>query len=279
MVRFRVGRPITLSHEFLVDETETVLTPASVTVTVTALGASTPVATGAATLTVTVYSRSIGMLPEGVYTVRWDGTTAVDTEYIEVAGCPLFTVKEARQSDADFSPYTPVDIVHYREVVEDEFERVAGRSFIPVTRRFRVDWDGWGDTLTLPVRDVRSLVDFDPISVDVTGPDLADLDVDTDGVISGLCGSQAGAYIATVAYGFPSVPLDIKRVGMIRTRWYLAAERSGIPDRATSFQPVDGGTYAIATPGQRGSHTGLPEVDEALNGYTLEILNSFGGFM
>lgn len=280
MQRFISGRPVNLTHEFTDDASETALIPGTVTVTVTPIGGTTPVSTGSPTLAGSVYTRSVGMLATGVYTVVWTGVTsavtvAVDTEYVEVAGGRLFTVKEARASDDDLtaSRYPPADVMYYRTVVEDEFERITGRSFIPVTRRFRQDLDGSGMHL-LPVRDVSTLVS---IEIEGAALDLSGVDVDTDGIISGLPATAQGPVWVTVTYGFTSVPADVKRVGMIRTRYFLASERSGIPDRATTYQPADGGTYSLATPGVRGSHTGMPEVDEALDGYTYDMLNSILG--
>lgn len=276
MARYLTGRAVNLSHTFNDDESETGLTPASVTVTVTALGAATAAFTGPAQATGTVYTVAVGALPAGMYAVVWDGgATATDTTYIEVAGGNIFSVPYVRKKDQELTAqrFPTADVIYYREVVEDEFERITGRSFVPVTRRLRIDVDGT-DTVVLPVRDVRALVALDGPNGAV---DVTTLDVDPDGLISGLSALTVGPYVATVAYGFRTPPADIQRVGLIRLRSLLMAERSGIPDRATSFQPGDGGTYTLATAGRGGSRTGIPDVDAALSDFTYSLLESIVG--
>lgn len=284
MARYLTGRAVNLSHSFHDDETETDLTPASVTVTVTAVGASVATVTGPATKTGAVYTFTAGALPEGIYAVLWNGgATATDTEWIEVAGGRLFSVPYVRAKDADLTAqrFPAEDVTQKRETVESEFERITGRSFIPVTRRIRVELDG-SDSKVLPVRDVRALVALSgPIPARPASPtvavDVSTLDVDPDGILSGLCLLPTGVYVATVAYGFTTPPADIKRAGLIRIRSLLMEVTSGIPDRATSFQPGDGGTYTLSTPGRGGSRTGIPDVDATLADYTYDIVNSILG--
>jgi hypothetical protein len=50
----------------------------------------------------------------------------------------------------------------------------------------------------------------------------------------------------------------------------LVAGRSRIDERATLMQIPDFGTFNLATPGQRGSWTGIPDVDVVIDQYTLD---------
>lgn len=272
MERYLTGRAVTLTHKFLNDES--VLTPATVTVTVTREASpGTPVFTGTASQASGVYTVSPGLLPEGVYVAIWDGSTAIDTTVFEVVGGYLFSIPELRESDEDLDDparYPTADVKQKRRVTEWEFQTITGRSFIPRTATVRLLADG-SDWVWPGVYDIRKVVSAkgtDGVSV------LDEISVDDIGGLTGFGCLPRGVYTLEIAYGFTFVPEDIKRVGMLRSRYHLMSEKSGIPDRATSFQPVDGGTYTLSTPGVRGAHTGIPEVDEVLRNYTYEILGA-----
>ncbi|MFJ5542425.1 hypothetical protein [Micromonospora chalcea] len=270
MARYLAGRAVNLTHTFLDDETA--LTPETVTVTVTRAGATTATTTGAATRAGDVYTYSAGMLAEGVYLVRWDGgATAVDLVPVEVTGGPLFTITELRDSDDELTAqrFGTAQVRNVRDVVESEFQRITGRSFTPRTA-FLAAADTPSPGGLLPFYDVRS------VAV-VGGVDAGSvLPVDRLGQFAYAPEIPADATGVEVAYGFTTTPPGIRRVGMLYARWLLMAERSGIPDRATSFQPADGGTYTLSTPGRAGAETGIPDVDAVLKGYRPDIINSVG---
>lgn len=266
MPRYLTGRAVTLAHTFLNDEDA--LTPETVSVTVTRAGASVPAVQGEAVRAGTVYTFPAGMLPEGQYAVKWDGSTAVDVETIEVVGGYLFSIPEARASDEDLTAdrFPAPEVRHYRDVVESEFERITGRSFTPRTRfleRSKVP----GPTDLLPVADIRSVAIVGGLSA---GPAT----IERVGDFGYLTSCPEDASGIEIAYGFTAAPEGIARVGKLYLRYLLTAERSGIPDRATSYQPVDGGTYTLATAGRGGSETGIPDVDAVLKDYDFEIINS-----
>ncbi|MEU7773667.1 hypothetical protein AB0C44_20300 [Micromonospora taraxaci] len=266
MGRHLTGRAVNLSHAFLDDETP--LTPEAVTVTVTREGATTATTTGPALKSGDVYTYSAGALPEGRYAVRWDGgVTAVDLAAVEVVGGHLFTLPELRGTDEDLTPqrFPTVETKLAREVVEAEFQRITGRSFTPRTAYLAAsELPAPGELL--PFRDVRSVTVLGtspgPVAVERIGPYayMPELPDDATGV--------------EVAYGFTNVPTGIHRVAMIYARWLLVAERSAIPDRATSYQPADGGTYTLSTPGRGGAETGIPDVDAVLDGYRLKMVEA-----
>ncbi|MEU8086332.1 hypothetical protein AB0B57_22320 [Micromonospora sp. NPDC049101] len=266
MGRYLAGRPVTLAHTFLDDDTA--LTPAAVQVTVTRAGAAVPTAEGPAVATGDVYAYSPGMLAPGVYTVRWDGgATAVDITSVEVVGGFLFTVPELRNADPDLSAerFPASEVRLARDVVEAEFQRITGRSFTPRIAFLSVsDLPGWGELL--PFADIAS--------VTTSGGTAASLAIERVGHFAYMPELPAGTTGIEVSYGFPVVPDGIKRVGLLYARWLLHEDRSGIPDRATSFQPADGGTYTLATPGRSGYETGLPAVDAVLEAFRFKIIES-----
>ncbi|MEU4714686.1 hypothetical protein AB0F73_13655 [Micromonospora purpureochromogenes] len=266
MARYLAGRGVNLAHTFLEDETP--LTPAEVTVTVTRDGSSTPAITGTATRAGDVYTFSAGMLPEGCYAVRWDGgPLAVDVVTVEVTGGPLFTIPELRASDEDLTAarFGTAEVRLAREVVEAEFQRITGRSFTPRTAYLAAaDFPAPGELL--PFRDVRS--------VTALGPSTGPLAVERIGPYGYAPELPEGTTGVEVAYGFTSTPEGIHRAGMLYARWLLNEERSSIPDRATSFQPGDGGTYTLATPGRAGYETGIPTVDAVLEGFRNRLVDA-----
>lgn len=270
-MRFLSGRGFTLSHAFLNDET--VLTPPAVAVSVYPDGSDIASFTGPATAEGDDWKVTVPVQPVGLYRVVWNGgSVAVDTDFVEVTGAQLFTVPEARESDSEIASaneYPAAEIAHYREVVESEFETITGRSFTPRLRLVSIETDG-SDACWLGLFDVQSCEA-------ITGPDGA-LDaslypVDENGVVSGLSGLPAGTRLVfSVLYGFRFPPLDVKRAGLVRLRYLLAAESSGVPDRATSYVAAEGGTFTLATAGRGGSKTGIPEVDAVLAMYSRSVL-------
>jgi hypothetical protein len=281
--RFRTGRSVTLNHTFLDDETA--LTPEAVTVTITRDGVVDPVTSGSATANGPVYTYTPGVLPEGCYSSTWDGGPGVvDVERFEVTGGFLFSIPEVRASDPDLTQakYPAATIRAAREDVEAEFQRITSRSFVPRTAVVELVAGG-GDPV--PVSDGWDSVAFTPASDEVVVPFYDVRSVTIDGVPQAVSrfGAMAtvtlpeGTYTAEVAYGFTAVPNDIRRVGLLLVKHYLAEPNSGIPDRATTFQPTDGGTYTLATAGRAGYETGLPDVDAVLKDYTFEIVNDVTG--
>lgn len=265
-MRYLVGRPVALRHVFV--DGDDVLSPPAVTVTVTRAGSTDPTIDGPAAPDGDGWTLAAGLLPMGLYAVRWDGgSTAVDMTSVEVVGGRLFGVPELRAADPELTVERhPADVVEaVRTTVEAEFERITGRSFvrrllyIPV-----VELPECGHLL--PVRDVAEVtalgVEPEAVTVERFGAYayVPELPPETTGV--------------EILYGLPAVPAGIKRAGLLFARWLLLEDRSGIPDRATSYQPAEGGTYSLATPGRAGAETGLPVVDAVLAGYQHRIVES-----
>jgi hypothetical protein len=268
-VRFLSGRAAILRHTFLDDESVMVVPAVSVTVR-DALGAT--VYTGDATSSGNEWTVTVPQLTEGVYTASWQaGATATDVDLFELVGGFLFTIPEARGSDVDLADterFPTGSVKHYREVVEDEFERITGRSFVPRVARVEVEADD-SPSLFLGYFDATTVKAIDGPSGAV---DVAGWTVDRLGFLRSPYGLIDGdRYTVTFQYGFAQVPEDVKRAGLLRLRSLLTAERSGIPDRATAFVAHEGGNFTLATPGRAGYETGIPDVDATLKRYKYEI--------
>jgi hypothetical protein len=272
-MRFLVNRPLNLSHTFYEDDEETPLTVSSVTVTLSdwqgAVIASSPATDGGSGN----WTVSFPAQPLGNYTAAWDTGSQVDSDSLEVVGGFLFSVPQARKSDdylADQVAFPASEIIEYREVVENEFEKITGRSFTTrIAERTFTGVSGAQDFIAL-IPDAQSLEAVWVNGLEVT--DLTGWTVNRLGVVSApdLAVYDGDAVTVRVRYGFANPPRDVARAGMIRLRSLLASEDSGIPDRATTWQPQEGGTFRLATAGQGKWRTGIPEVDSTLRDYALD---------
>lgn len=280
----------TLSHTFLVDETPT---DSSTTVTyavVDATGAS--VASGNASSSATgVYSFVLAAQSAlKALTVTWSATIAGSatsaTTYAEVVGGLFFSLAQARSSDAslaDTSIYPTADLVAARLEVEVECENICDLAFVPRYARVVLDGTGTSDLLLQhPDRTYRSVAEVRTVrSVSMSdSPDgtftsfsaaqLADLAAAADGTLRRTGGDVFTAghrnVIVEYEYGLDAPPSDLVREAKIRLRTVLNANKSGVPDRASSFTMTDGGTFRLDMPGP--FKTGIPTVDAAYGRYS-----------
>lgn len=291
----RVARsaPATLTHTFVVDET---LTDAAAGVTVTITDANgTAVVTGAAAThgTVGVYTYAMaGQALLARYSVAWTGTfsgsSVTETDWVEVAGGFLFNLVDARGSDpalADTSKFPTAALKSSRQEVEDELEMICDRAFVPRYRRAVLDGSGAPDLMlsdfewaasgrsAADVRSVRSATMAPQVGqafVALTAGQLASCIVTADGMLRRVDGNiwteGVQNVIVEYEYGWDSPPSELVRAAMVRLRDRLSIPLTGIPDRASSFTAVDGGTYRLDMPGAY--KTGLPLVDAVYSRYS-----------
>lgn len=272
-MRFLANRPINLSRTFFEDDEETPLTLAGVTVTLSDWQGN-RIASEDAVNNGDVWSVSFAGQALGSYVASWDTGNWTEGETVEVVGSFLFSVPQARASDSyltDKAAFPSDEIRKYREVVEAEFERITSRSFTTriAERRFVADESPEFVSLIPDAQRVES-VSINGTRVD----DISGWSVTPMGKVIAPTGAthDGDALIVRIRYGFTHAPADVSRAGTIRLRSLLAAEDSGIPDRATTWQPQEGGTFRLATPGQGKWRTGIPEVDSTLKNYALDAV-------
>ena len=215
------------------------------------------------------------------FTWKVGGVTRITT-LCDVVGGYYFTVAQVRTFDlslADSTKYPNPLIQARRREVEDECEWITRQAWVPRYRRRVIPGTG-SDSLRLGVaspRTIRTVRVYNPDQTTytlLTATELAALRITESGVVTRMDGSgwPAGQNITIeYEYGNDRPPSDLQHATLTRLRGRLNAERTGIPDRATSFTVGNaggaGGVFTLATPGQRGATTGIPEVDATYERY------------
>lgn len=274
-MRILKGSPATLSATFYdVDQPVDV---GGVTVTVTRADGS-QLATGPATSAAPgQYAYDLPAQDDlNVLTVDWSAAGARQTTYAEVVGGTFFEIAELRAYDtvlANTTKYPTSALLDAREAVEAEFEGVCGRAFVPRYHRETVYGDGTG-TLWLSKPEPLRI-----ISIVVDGQDWAGKGFqrpDYNLRVLSLPGSSVWPrdrpVVIEYEYGMFQAPIRIKQAALKRAKYSLVASTSRIDERATVMNVPDFGNFVLATPGVRGSYTGIPEVDVVLDDYAIGSL-------
>jgi hypothetical protein len=291
LTRAAKGAPTTLRHTFYIDEEPT---DASGTVTVAVTNpAGTSVSAGNATSAGAGTGEYTYVLPGQAaltyLTVVWsatiDGTALTETTYVDVSGAHFFTLAAGRASDqslSDTNRYPTADLVAARLEVETECETICDRTFVPRYERVVLDGTGTSELLLAhsdPVRSVAHVRSIRAVSmapaldetfVAFTAGQLAALAVADDGTVRRTDGTVFTEgrrnLIVEFEYGLAAPPADLVKACLTRFRSRLNLNKSGIPDRASSFSVAEGGTYRLDMPGA--FKTGLPEVDAVYARYS-----------
>lgn len=294
-IRIARTAPATLDHTFVIDETPTDPSPVSATVTVTKADGTTQVVAAQAGTHGTdgqfTYALA-GQAALNVYTADWtasfSGSAVTDRDVIEIVGGRIFTLKDARDSDASLSDpakYPTSALEDARLEVEQELEQICDRAFTPSYRRAVLDGTGTSAILLTDsdwaarnrsMGDVRRIVSaavaprYGQTAVALTAPQLAACAVTADGQLRRTDGGVWTEGIANVVleieYGLDRAPADLIRAAFTRFRVRLNMPKSGIPDRASSFTLGQGGTFRLDLPDT--FKTGIPDVDAIYGRYS-----------
>lgn len=215
-------------------------------------------------------------------TATWTNGTAMWTTYAEIVGGYYFSLATARAFDAGVLgasatvPFTDAQILAARREVEDEFERICGRAFVPRYRRVIVDGTGT-DTVVTGVADIRSVRSAKVLesaggdtAETLSAAELAGLVWDTPGTLRRTDGDVwdegASLVVLELEYGL-DLPSDVATAALVRLRSRLTMPRSDLLDRASSYSPPEGPTVPLTRPDA--DTTGIDEVDSVLAGYSL----------
>lgn len=281
--------PSTLSVTFYGDSAPTDADSA-VTVTITKPDGA-ALTTNAATTHGTTGKYSYVLAPQSTLRrlkLDWSGTfggqAATLTTYCEIVGGYYFTLYEAR----NFDPLIRDNVIKYpdsqledaRLFVESEFERICQRAFVPRGAYEQTAMQTDSYSLLVENPEILRIV-----SLKVGGVDWSSYTYRTDGSRSlWIVDGQFFPYSAFGAiniqieyeYGQPVVPPDIKRAALKRMRSVVIGQTGRIDERATFMTLPEMGSFTLATPGIRGSFTGLPEVDKTLSDWIWAGGVSFG---
>lgn len=272
-----------LSHTFYADGAA-IAADGTVTATIRKADGTTLVTGNATAVTGPPASYTFTLPPSAdlnLLSVTWAGTFSgiaqSQVDVVEIVGDFWFSVAAARASDSalvDPTIYPNAAIIAARDEVEDEFEAITKVAWV---RRFaREQLDGsWRRELALDHLYPRRVLSLTVDGYAYNSTELASLVPEDHGAIARANFATVATAVSpknvTVEYehGHDAPPHDLRRAALTRLRYRLTAAHSSIPDRATSYVPAGGGgNFTIATPGQRGSITGIPDVDTVLRRYT-----------
>ena len=153
--------------------------------------------------------------------------------------------------------------------VEAEFEDICGRAFVPrYHREESITADEDAEMLWLEKPDpIRFL------SLTVNGSNY--LNWYNSGYLMRDKYSPRGIVVRYDALGLFAwdstyYPINAEQKALKRAKMFLLGQKSTIDERALTMSLPDIGTINLATPGQRGSETGVPDIDVVLNRYRLD---------
>ncbi|WP_410676657.1 hypothetical protein [Amycolatopsis sp. cmx-4-68] len=293
LTRAVVGQAVTLAHTFLLDEETPVDVSAGSVAVVVKDPAGVTVASGTATHGSTgVYTFVLPPQPAvTLLTVTWTGTIAGNlttvTDLVEVTGGTFFSIAYIRNADAqlaDVEEFPTAALVAARLETEIECEDICGRAFVPRYWRETLDGTGTSDVLLgkPDIRKIRSVAMSSRAglpTVAFTADQLAALAVTADGM---LRRTDAGFWTEGIAnvvleeeFGLDAPPQPLREAALVRLRSLANKHRSMVPDRASSFTSVDGGTYRLTLPKRKS--TGIPDVDAVYARYGLDAEDGSSG--
>lgn len=293
LTRVVVGQAVTLRHTFLLDEETPVDVSAGSVAVVVRDPAGAAVASGTATHGGTgVYTFVLPPQPAvTLLTVTWTGTISGNlttvTDLVEVTGGTFFTIAYIRNADtqlADPVEFPTAALVAARLETEIECEDICGRAFVPRYWRETLDGTGTSDVLLgkPDVRTIRSAAvspraGLPPAAF--TADQLAALAVTADGMLrrtdSGFWTEGIANVVLEAEFGLDSPPQPLREAALVRLRSLANKHRSMVPDRASSFTSVDGGTYRLTLPKRKS--TGIPDVDAVYARYGLDAEDGSSG--
>jgi len=259
-------------------------TPSSGTVMVTTEGGDILVNAAAVTMvgTLATYALTVTHTADVKrITAAWSlvigGVTQEFTTTYEIVDELLFTEVEARAFDnntlLDAAVYPDAKLIQGRDRIHDAFERIL-RAGIG-TRYARQVFNGTGTreldlqkVCVTAIQSVKERAVGTQTWTAYTSAELADIFIEAGGLLvrETLGQFTSGRLNVAVEYehGLRPIPDDLRRAALWVLRYELVPSNI---DRRTTTLVDQMGTFTLATPGQRGSWYGLPEVDIVLNHY------------
>lgn len=272
------GVSATLSRQSTDSDGNPAAPAGTVTIGVVDAAGNTVVASGTATSGTGTAPRTYTLTAEqtsdlNLLTATWtDSGGGTFTTTVEIVGGYFFTVAEARAAAPAMTDDTnfPTDkIIEARRAIEEEFELICGRAFVPRFRRQMI-WPYRSGRVLLDQRYVRRIRGIAQVATDGTetpwtSTELGQLVLDGSWLLTRTGYGYMTETVVTYEHGYDQPPAEIKRAAFMRLRYLVSKPSSGIPDRATTFTITEGGTYSLSMPGAY--KTGQPDVDAILGRY------------
>jgi hypothetical protein len=263
--------PATLSQQWYEDGSA--VDPGSVTVTVTgadgtAVASGAASGTGTAARTYNLTTTHTALLDR--LTVTWTSSLkGTQTSYVEVVGGFLFSIAEFRalgSAYANTTNYPTATVADMRTTVEQALEDACGVAFVP---RYEIEtlngvYSGLLPVKWAKVRTIRT------VTIDTVAGTPADYVALREGMIYGSAYWSAGYGNVTVGYehGHSTPPMRIKRAALILAKRWITP--GSADDRAINVSN-ETGTYALFQAGVRGHQFDVPEVQAAVDQYSLAV--------
>jgi hypothetical protein len=204
-----------------------------------------------------------------------DGT-AVATDEIDVVGGTVGSVSAITTSEASIAGESATVVKRARDAAEAKFVSTQGRS--PVQRLYVQRFDGSGEC-RLPGSHWPDLVEVRWARVysspttytELTADELASIIVPdemagferTDGVWPHGHNNIEIGYV----FGMSQIPQDLRDAFAAATREEVVKFNRSTPAQSTTFTSVDGVSFGLARPGQRGAVYGVDEIDAVFREY------------
>ena len=219
------------------------------------------------------------------WTGSFTGTPVTIQSEVEIVGGFFFSLGELRTYESAFSNltnYPDSRLADARDQVEAEFEDICRRAFVPRYWReasIEIDPDEYMIWLEKPEATVFTVLkqnNQDLLSYYNSGYLIRDKNsprgIHVINTAVNLFNYDTMYYPITAEYeyGLTQVPIPIKQKALKRAKQLLLGQRSTIDERATTMLLPDIGQVNLATPGERGSETGVPDIDVVLRRYTLD---------
>lgn len=274
MNRIVQGLSATLTHTFYSDGIATDPSPATATVTITADDgtvlalAQNATRTGAGVFTYTLTPAQTALLD--VLTIDWIATFGAQvqtfTDTVEIVGGVLFTIAQALATDG-LAAKTPAKIIEKRTLVESMLEQACGVAFVPRYARTTISGNGRSVIMLPPRTTVIRSVLADGVAVPTT--DMRVLPTGELYYPSWWLTGYAN-YVITYEHGYSDGPERLAASDAALTWAKMLLISGPIDDRALGVSN-EFGTTILATPGMRGSVSGIPSVDAFIQRYSLAV--------
>lgn len=234
---------------------------------VLASGAATVVGGGSGKTT-----RAVDLDELDVYSIEWVATVSgddrVQTTQVEVVGALPVTLEFLRSRYRDLGdttkhPATELLPTLWRAV--ERLERAMQVAFTPRARRLTMSGDG-STLLILPVFELTAVY---ALSVDGVAVSVADLEVESTGLVSFSDGRRFAAGTKNIdvyfEHGWESCPGPVQDAVCAYAAHLAIPDNGAVPTRATTMA-TDMGQFRLSVAGRDGE-TGLPEVDAVISSW------------